>query len=70
MAVLDQEVISPSERFGLHGMKRKGITDTKGTKGEKQLASSHMTQSMLNIYDQEVPMVNPAGEEDLKLPID
>lgn len=54
-------IITPEQRFGLHDLKRKGITDTPGTRGEKQLASGHKTEAMLDTYDYSVPAVKPAG---------
>lgn len=56
-------VITAEERFSMHGFKRRGITDTPGTRGEKQLASGHRTEAMLDVYDQSVPVVRPAGEK-------
>lgn len=55
-------VMTPQQRFGLHDLKRKGITDTPGTRGEKQRASGHKNAAMLDIYDYSVPSVKPAGE--------
>jgi hypothetical protein len=51
-------VITDAQRFGPHDLKRKGITDTKGTRGEKQQASGHKAQQMLDVYDFDVPVVN------------
>jgi integrase len=61
-AAIDAGVITAEQRFGLHDLKRKGITDTPGTRGEKQLASGHKEEAMLDVYDQSVPAVKPAGE--------
>lgn len=55
-------VITTEQRFGLHDLKRKGITDTKGTRAQKQQASGHREESMLDVYDLDVPLVMPAGE--------
>jgi len=43
-------------------MKHRGITDTPGTRAEKQLASGHKTEAMLDVYDHSVPRVEPASE--------
>lgn len=51
-------VIVDAQRFGPHDLKRKGITDTKGTRGEKQQASGHKAQQMLDVYDFDVPVVH------------
>jgi site-specific recombinase XerD len=50
-------VMTEDQRFGPHDLKRKGITDTKGTRGEKQQASGHKSQQMLDVYDFDVPVV-------------
>lgn len=36
----------------------RAITDTKGTRGEKQQASGHKSEQMLDVYDFEVPVVS------------
>lgn len=56
------EVIKEEDRFGLHDLKRRGVTDTKGTKAEKMLASGHKSASMLDVYDFSIPTVDAAGE--------
>lgn len=62
LSAIETGVLKPAQRFGLHDMKRKGISDTTGTRGEKQLASGHKTESMLAVYDYSVPIVKPSGE--------
>jgi site-specific recombinase XerD len=54
--------ITAEERFGLHALKHRGITDTPGTRGEKQLASGHKNERMLDTYDHSVPVVDPASK--------
>jgi hypothetical protein len=46
----------------MHDLKRKGITDTPGTRHEKQDASGHRSSSMLDVYDLSVPVVDPASK--------
>jgi site-specific recombinase XerC len=59
-AIVDGAI--PAEaRFGLHDLKRRGITDTKGTRGEKQQASGHRNEGMLDVYDQDVAVVDSAA---------
>jgi len=53
-------VISASERFSLHGMKHRGITDTKGDSGVKQEASGHKSKDAFNRYNHSIPVVEPA----------
>lgn len=55
-------VINESERFSLHDLKRKGVTDTKGTDDEKLKASGHRDPKMLTIYDKAKSIVKPASE--------
>jgi site-specific recombinase XerC len=50
-------VIAKEERFGLHAMKHRGITDTAGTRADKQLAGGHKSEAMTQLYDHEVPVV-------------
>ena len=54
-------VLTPEQRFGLHDLKRRGITDTPGTRADKQEASGHRDESMLDIYDLSVPTVDPSA---------
>lgn len=60
-AAIEARVIGSDERFGLHGLKHRGVTDTPGTKADKKLASGHKSDAMVELYDHEVPTVNPAG---------
>jgi site-specific recombinase XerD len=60
-AAIEEKVIAPEERFTLHGLKHRGVTDTVGNRAEKKVASGHKSDSMLNLYDHEVPVVPPAG---------
>jgi hypothetical protein len=62
-AAIAAGVITAEERFGLHDMKRRGITDTAGTRADKQQASGHKSAAMVDVYDHELPRVKPAGEE-------
>lgn len=55
--IIAQGIIDASDRFGLHDLKRKGITDTAGTRHEKQEASGHRSGEMMNVYDLSVPLV-------------
>lgn len=57
-AAVRDGVITRPQRFGLHGLKHRGVTDTKG---DKKRASGHKTDSMVELYNHEVPRVDPAG---------
>ena len=55
-------IITKDERFSPHDMKRKGATDTKGTRHEKQEATGHRSAAMMDVYDKSVSLVKPSGE--------
>lgn len=55
-------VIAEEARFGLHGLKHRGITDTPGTRAERKDASGHATDAMANLYDHSLPLVEPASD--------
>ena len=59
---LEQGVITQEERFSLHDLKRRGITDTKGNRHDKQQASGHRSASMMDTYDLSVPHVPNSGD--------
>jgi len=61
-AALAAGLITQEERFGLHALKHRGITDTRGNKADKQLASGHKSMQMVHLYDHERPVVDPAGK--------
>ena len=60
VAAIEAKVIAPEERFTLHGLKHRGVTDTVGRRAEKKEASGHKSDAMLDLYDHEVPVVEPA----------
>lgn len=57
LTAIEEGVLTRDQRFGPHDLKRKGITDTKGTRDVKQQASDHKSRQMLDVYDLEVPIV-------------
>lgn len=60
-AAIDAGVITAEERFGTHGCKHRGISDTSGNRHDKQQASGHRSERMMDVYDHEVPVV-PTSE--------
>ncbi|SDK70760.1 site-specific integrase [Billgrantia gudaonensis] len=60
---IEEGIIAKEDRFGLHDLKRRGITDTKGTRHEKQEASGHRSPAMMDVYDLSIPLVQWPGEE-------
>lgn len=59
---LADEIITPEQRFALHDLKRRGITDTVGTRADKQEASGHRDPKMMDVYDHSIPTVSPSAE--------
>ena len=65
MAVaIEAGVIGVDSRFGLHGLKHRGVTDTPGRKADKKAASGHKTDAMLDLYDHALQVVEAAGKRD------
>lgn len=62
MQATEKKVLTEKQRSGMHDFKRKGITDTAGTRADKQQASGHKDESMVDVYDLSVPTVNPSSE--------
>jgi len=62
---LDDQIITEDERFSMHDLKRKGITDTKGNRHDKQDASGHRSAGMMDVYDLSVPIVQASDAKKL-----
>lgn len=60
MAIADG-VIQAEQRFGLHDLKRKGITDSSGPRTDEQQASGHRSAAMVDIYDLSFPVATPSS---------
>ncbi|GHH52957.1 site-specific integrase [[Pseudomonas] boreopolis] len=58
-SAIEQGVITEEQRFSLHGLKHRGVTDTRGTRADKQQAAGHVSPAMTALYDHEVPVVQP-----------
>ena len=54
-------VIDQKSRFGLHGLKHRGITDT--SPDQKKSGGGHKTEAMASHYDHELQVVDPAGRK-------
>ncbi|ALN85088.1 site-specific recombinase, phage integrase family [Lysobacter capsici] len=50
-------VIAEEDTFAMHGLKRRGISNTEGTRAEKKDASGHATEQAFAIYDDEIKLV-------------
>ncbi|WP_046070456.1 site-specific integrase [Pseudomonas synxantha] len=59
---LADEFITPEQRFALHDLKRRGITDTVGNRADKQEASGHRDPKMMDVYDLSIPTVSPSAD--------
>lgn len=55
-------VLTEGQRFGLHGLKHRGVTDTPGTIQVKQQASGHKSPAMGHLYDHAVALVEPVDD--------
>jgi hypothetical protein len=60
---VEEGIITREQRFTLHGLKHRGVTDTSGSRRRKQIASGHQTEAMVQLYDHDVPVVLPASPE-------
>jgi len=58
LSAIRDGTITAEERFGLHDLKRRGITDTAGTRAVKQEASGHRDEAMMDVYDLSLPLVD------------
>ncbi|SMQ97160.1 integrase [Xanthomonas fragariae] len=58
-AAIRDGVIKPEERFSLHGLKHRGVTDTDGNRGDKQDAAGHVSSATTDRYDHQLPVVKP-----------
>lgn len=59
---IEAGVITAAQRFGAHDVKRKGISDSPGNRHDKQQASGHRSERMMDVYDLSVPVV-PTSEK-------
>lgn len=59
---IEANVIAAGDRFGMHGLKHRGVTDTEGGRDAKRAASGHKTAAMVALYDHEIPAVSTPGK--------
>lgn len=52
-------VIEKQDRFSLHGLKHRGVTDTVGNRGDKEDAAGHQSPTTTGRYDHALPVVKP-----------
>ncbi|WP_157476298.1 hypothetical protein [Lysobacter sp. Root690] len=56
-AAIGAGVIAQEDTFAMHGLKRRGISNTEGTRAEKKDASRHAREQAFAIYDDEIKVV-------------
>lgn len=54
-----ERVIAEEDRFSLHGLKHRGVTDTEGNFADKQDGSGHVDARMVRRYAHDLPVVQP-----------
>lgn len=60
---MEAKVITADTRFGLHGLKHRGVTDSPGKRREKQDAAGHKTPSQTDTYNHDFDVYAPAGSD-------
>lgn len=55
-------IITAEERFGMHGLKHRGITDSPGKRRDKQDAAGHRSPAMTDLYSHDLDVYAPAGK--------
>lgn len=58
---IEAKVITAETRFGLHGLKHRGVTDSPGKRRDKQDAAGHKTPSQTDDYNHDFDVYEPAG---------
>lgn len=59
-------VITAETRFGMHGLKHRGVTDTPGGRTARKDAAGHKSQAMSDLYSHDLDVVQPAGAKPSK----
>lgn len=59
---LEAGVITADTRFGMHGLKHRGVTDTPGGRTARKDAAGHKSQAMTDLYSHELDVVQPASQ--------
>lgn len=59
---IENGIMSKEEWFGLHDLKRRGVTDTPGTKAERMEASGHKSLKGFEPYDKRKSIVRPSPD--------
>lgn len=59
---IEAGVITKAERFGMHGLKHRGVTDSPGKRRDKQDAAGHRSPVMTDVYNHDLDVYEPAGK--------
>lgn len=59
VAAIEAKTITEDQRFSLHGLKHRGITDTAGNIGDKQDAAGRKERKTTLRYTHDLPVVPP-----------
>tara|TARA_R110000782_G_scaffold47256_4_gene104034 strand:- start:385 stop:1521 length:1137 start_codon:yes stop_codon:yes gene_type:complete len=59
---IEQGIMTKEEWFGLHDLKRRGVTDTSGTIAERMEASGHKSLKGFEPYDKRKSIVSPSPD--------
>lgn len=59
---IEAKVITAETRFGMHGLKHRGVTDTPGGRTARKDAAGHKSQAMTDLYSHDLDVVQPAGQ--------
>lgn len=63
---IEAKAITAETRFGLHGLKHRGVTDTPGGRTARKDAAGHKSQAMSDLYSHDLDVVQPAGKSTQK----
>lgn len=58
---MEAGVITAETRFGMHGLKHRGVTDSPGKRRDKQDAAGHKTPSQTDTYNHDYDVYESAG---------
>lgn len=60
---IEAEIITADTRFGMHGLKHRGVTDSSGKRRDKQDAAGHKTPGQTDTYNHDYDVYAPAGSD-------
>lgn len=66
LQAIEAGVITADTRFGMHGLKHRGVTDTPGGRTARRDAAGHKSQAMTDLYSHDLDVVPAAGQSTQK----